>query len=36
MGLEIKEGYELDTFPFLAVAIKMYKKMGFYEIEQYF
>lgn len=25
----------LDTFPFLKSAIKMYKKMGFYEIEQY-
>ena len=25
----------LDTFPFLNSAIKMYKKMGFYEIEQY-
>ena len=25
----------LDTFPFLTSAIKMYKKMGFYEIEQY-
>ncbi len=25
----------LDTFSFLECAIKMYKKMGFYEIEQY-
>ena len=25
----------LDTFPFLTSAIKMYKNMGFYEIEQY-
>lgn len=25
----------LDTLPFLKSAIKMYKKMGFYEIEQY-
>ena len=33
-----KIGYKsmlLDTFPFLTSAIKMYKKMGFYEIEQY-
>lgn len=33
-----KIGYKsivLDTFPFLSAAIKMYKKMGFYEIEQY-
>lgn len=25
----------LDTFPFLETAIKMYKKLGFYEIESY-
>ena len=25
----------LDTLPFLTSAIKMYKKLGFYEIEQY-
>ena len=25
----------LDTFPFFKSAIEMYKKMGFYEIEQY-
>ena len=33
-----KTGYKsmvLDTFPFLSAAIKMYKNMGFYEIEQY-
>ena len=33
-----KIGYKsmvLDTFPFLSAAIKMYKNMGFYEIEQY-
>ena len=36
---EAKEiGYKsilLDTFPFLESAIKMYKKMGFYEIKRY-
>lgn len=33
-----KIGYKsivLDTFPFLVSAIRMYKKMGFYEIEKY-
>ena len=25
----------LDTFPFLETAIKLYKKLGFYEIESY-
>ncbi len=25
----------LDTFPFLEIAIKLYKKLGFYEIESY-
>lgn len=33
-----KIGYKsilLDTLPFLTSAIKLYKKMGFYEIEQY-
>jgi ribosomal protein S18 acetylase RimI-like enzyme len=25
----------LDTFPFLGTAIKLYKKLGFYEIESY-
>ncbi len=25
----------LDTFPFLEVAIKLYKKLGFYEIDSY-
>ena len=33
-----KIGYSsmlLDTLPFLQTAIKMYKKMGFYEIECY-
>jgi N-acetylglutamate synthase-like GNAT family acetyltransferase len=33
-----KIGYKhirLDTFPFMNVAIKMYKNYGFYEIERY-